>query len=203
MGGLTLIVIGLVGKICSGKDLGIEVFKQNGFKEINVDQIGHKALGAKQEELVKAFSTDILSGDIIDRKKLAKVVFNNEDNLNTLNSIVHPWMIEEVKKELNEDKCIINAALLYQMKLDTLCNFVVYIHSPYSEREKRAVELRKMDKEDFKKRNEVQNDLDQYLFTSQKQITIINDKTIDVYYRQIELLCAIVNKRGIFNENNN
>ena len=198
-----MIVIGIVGKICSGKDLGIEIFRKHGFKEINVDKLGHEALVVKQEELVQAFSSDILEDGVISRSKLAQLVFKDEDKLATLNSIVHPWMKEEVKKELNEENCIINAALLYQMKLDELCNCVLYIHAPSSEREKRAVEFRNMDREDFRRRNEIQNDLDQYLFTSNKQITIINDKTEDVYYRQIELLCAIISKRGIFNENSN
>ena len=51
MGRYALMVIGVVGKSCSGKDEAVKFLVNAGFFEINVDKLGHEALVKNKERL--------------------------------------------------------------------------------------------------------------------------------------------------------
>jgi dephospho-CoA kinase len=129
-------VLGITGLYCSGKSIAGRYFAENGFIEIDVDKLGHLALIHKKTEIIRFFGNKIIENGDISRKKLGKIVFNSEKKLNELEKIVHPFMISMIKDQLNELKnentqyVIINAAILYKMGLDKLCNAVLAIVSP-------------------------------------------------------------------------
>jgi len=121
-------VIGITGNYCSGKDVACAQFKQAGFAIIDVDGLGHEALEARREEVVEAFGKHILDGQKINRKKLGAIVFGDGGKRKGLERIVHPWMIGQVRSLIAENTdCVINAALLFEMCLFTLCDLVVAV----------------------------------------------------------------------------
>ena len=64
----------------------------------------------------------------IDRKKLGAIVFEDDEKRRELERIVHPWMIRQVRRLISENSdCVINAALLFEMCLFTLCDHVVAV----------------------------------------------------------------------------
>ena len=67
MGRYALMVIGVVGKSCSGKDEAVKFLVNAGFFEINVDKLGHEALVKNKERLVEAFGDVILTNNSVDR----------------------------------------------------------------------------------------------------------------------------------------
>lgn len=138
------LVVGITGKCCSGKDEAAAVFSDKGWQVIDVDSYGHRALETKQAEVLSEFGSVILGGDgRIDRKKLGKIVFADRKSLRRLEAIVHPEMRSEVAETVGamqrqgESVCI-NAALLFPMGLDTLCNAVVIVKAPLLARYRRA-----------------------------------------------------------------
>lgn len=126
--------IGLTGLFCSGKSTVESILKKEyGFYVIDVDKIGHLALIEKKDEIVKNFNKVILTDNEVDRKKLGKLVFNDNKKLKILNSIVHPIMIEKVKNEISKTpnkNILINAALLFEMGLNSLCSSIIAIKAP-------------------------------------------------------------------------
>ncbi len=125
------LVVGLTGYYSSGKSTIAKLFQANGYLLIEVDQLGHQALIDKSNEIIKSFGEKILNPDgQIDRKKLGAIVFNNRKQLSSLERIVHPQMVQEVRDILQKTtstKVLINAAILIEMKLHTLCDKVILI----------------------------------------------------------------------------
>ena len=121
-------VIGMTGNYCSGKDVACAQFNKAGFYIIDVDSVGHEALEARREEVIRVFGKNILDGQRLDRRKLGSIVFGNTQKKKELERIVHPWMIRRVRRLATESgDCVINAALLFEMCLFTLCDLVVAV----------------------------------------------------------------------------
>lgn len=127
------LIVGLTGYYCSGKSLVEKILKEKyNFFIIDVDKEGHIALEKNKDIIAYHFGNNIITENKIDRKKLAKIVFSDQNKLNLLNNILHPLMIESIKEKIekcNNHLILINAALLFQMNLDKLCDFIIFIKS--------------------------------------------------------------------------
>jgi dephospho-CoA kinase len=121
-------IIGITGNYCSGKDSACARFKQAGYSIIDVDALGHEALDVRKAEVVGVFGTHILKGGGIDRGVLGGIVFGSAEKKRDLERIVHPWMIRQARMLTHTyDDCVINAALLFEMCLFTLCDHVIAV----------------------------------------------------------------------------
>lgn len=141
-------VLGVAGKCCAGKDQVTAWLRRRGWHEINVDHVGHRALDARRDAVVAAFGENILRSDgTVDRSRLGPVVFSSRDKLRTLESILHPWMRDEVRREIEQTetsssparRVVINAALLFHMEMDSLCDAVILVRAPLLARVVRTV----------------------------------------------------------------
>ncbi|ANF34008.1 dephospho-CoA kinase [Borrelia turicatae] len=122
-------IIGITGRISTGKDTVSKIISSEyGFHEINVDKIGHTALQAKQDTVVKIFGKQILNNkNEIERIKLRNIVFNDRKKLEKLETITHPLIYKEVEQVILKkkfDKIIINAALLFKLNLAKFCGYI-------------------------------------------------------------------------------
>ena len=99
-------VIGLTGGIGSGKSTVSGFLAELGAVIIDADKVGHEALKPGTEvwrEVVAAFGRQILTPDgNINREKLGQIVFRNSESLSKLNQIMHSWMYDMVKAQLEE-----------------------------------------------------------------------------------------------------
>lgn len=101
-----MLVIGLTGGIGSGKTTVGEMLKEMGAAYLNADLLGHEMIKSPSyllQEIVAAFGKDYLlpSGEL-DRKKLGERVFRDKTALQLLNQIMHPGMLEVVKRKIGE-----------------------------------------------------------------------------------------------------
>ena len=127
------IVVGVTGKYCSGKSLVAKNLNLSGSVEIDVDFLGHKALNNCKEEITNRFGDKVLIDNKIDRRILSSVVFSDSSALRDLEGIVHPEMVSMVEKCIADTAgvVVIHAALLYRMKLDLLCDLIVWVEAPF------------------------------------------------------------------------
>jgi dephospho-CoA kinase len=129
-------VIGITGPFASGKSLASEFFRIKGWLVIDVDKLGHEALRRKNiiSSLVREFGRNILnSSGEIDRQILGALVFKHRAKKKYLEDQVHGWMKKEVHDKLNQTKdqnVVIDAALLFQMKLDKWCSKIILVTAP-------------------------------------------------------------------------
>jgi dephospho-CoA kinase len=177
-------VVGITGNYCSGKDLACRIFERAGFHMINVDKIGHEALAVKNREIVDVFGKGMLRNGEIDRKKLGGVVFSDGRQKQMLERIVHPWMIKKVRKEVREcESCVVNAALLIEMCLFPLCDYVVGIDAPWEIAVERAVKREGLTPDEARMRLRAQKPLKGKLHFV--DIVIDNSRTIPEFESRV------------------
>lgn len=131
---MVLLIVGLTGGIASGKSTVSLLLKNKGAVIIDADEISRNILIPGKPawtKVIEHFGEKVLRDDEnIDRKKLAQIVFSDKKELELLNSITHPIIIEEIKRQLeyykkvDEEVVVIDAALLLELGLNSLVDEV-------------------------------------------------------------------------------
>ncbi|MEY8531455.1 dephospho-CoA kinase [Lactobacillus taiwanensis] len=129
--------LGLTGGIASGKSTADEFFKKKKIPIIDSDLIAHQIMEIGQngyKAVVDYFGTDILTDNqTINRRKLGEIVFNDQAKLKKLNSLTHPLVHQEIKRQmeqyrLNQEKLVvIDVPLLFESGFESLCDGVLVI----------------------------------------------------------------------------
>ena len=139
-------VIGLTGGTGSGKSVVSKSLAAAGAVIVDADKIAHEIIlkgESAYQEIIEYYGTGILDaeGNII-RKKLGEIVFNDKEKLVFLNQCTHKYITAEVKRQIAEAKAegtataiIVDAPLLLEAKLETVCDLVWVV---YAEPEVRA-----------------------------------------------------------------
>lgn len=140
-------IIGVTGGIASGKSNVCNVIKELGFKVIDLDEITHLLYqkgNSIYEAILKNFGLEYLdSNEEIDRKKLGKLIFQNQEAKEKLNSITHPLILARMKEEMDklDDKIIfLDIPLLFEAKLEYLCDKIICVYLEESLQVKRLME---------------------------------------------------------------
>lgn len=99
-------VIIITGGIGTGKSTAVNVIKELRFTVLDSDKIVHEGYNTGSElyyKIINHFGEEILKDDrTIDRQKLGKIVFNDEEKLNELNEIVHVYVYDKLKKGIEK-----------------------------------------------------------------------------------------------------
>ncbi len=100
-----MLKIGLTGGIGSGKTAVSDLFNSLAVPVIDTDVIARDLLNNNPliaEEVARTFGNDIVAADSsIDRKKLARLVFGDNEKKQQLEKILHPRIREEVNRQIN------------------------------------------------------------------------------------------------------
>uniref|UniRef100_T1J8H0 Cytidyltransferase-like domain-containing protein n=1 Tax=Strigamia maritima TaxID=126957 RepID=T1J8H0_STRMM len=103
-------LIGLTGGICSGKTNITNYLESLGMAVIHSDQIAHGTYlpgTLVYNKILTEFGDDIVgSDDLINRRKLGELVFENPDRLNKLNEIVWPAVEVELTNEITRNSAL-------------------------------------------------------------------------------------------------
>ena len=99
-------IVVLTGGIASGKSTVAQFFKELGAHIIDWDVLAREVVKPYLKvwkEIVEYFGREILNEDLtLNRKKLAEVVFGNEEKVEKLDHLTHPEMLKEDKRITNE-----------------------------------------------------------------------------------------------------
>jgi dephospho-CoA kinase len=98
-----------------------------------------------RRELVERFGGDVIGNDGADRAKIAEIVFNDPDQLEWLEELLHPRVVEEnlrwrAKQESRDDApalSVTEVPLLYETGADRRFDAVVVITAPEAVRRER------------------------------------------------------------------
>lgn len=98
--------VGLTGGLASGKSFVGRALAELGCHLIQADELGREAMepgGEAYDAVVAEFGPQVLKEDgTLDRRRLAALVFENEDRLARLNAIVHPIVIRREEELMAE-----------------------------------------------------------------------------------------------------
>lgn len=139
------VIIGITGSLASGKTTVADMFKAKGACKIDADAICHKLL--REDTRVKKavrdfFGKDTVKKGQIDRPKLAEKVFGNKKRLKILSEILHPRIVFDIKKKVNQSSgrvVIIDAPLLIEAGLHEYVDIVIAVTAKRATQIKRAL----------------------------------------------------------------
>ncbi len=152
-------IIGVTGGIGSGKTTIINYIKSKGFAVYIADDAGKKIMENPKiiQQVNDLFNNQVLlPTGFLDRSKIAALVFNNNDLLQSLNNIVHPAValdFEEFKKENHAEKLIFKeTAVLFESGSYKDCDATILITAPLDIRINRVMQRDNITKEQVENR---------------------------------------------------
>ena len=162
-----MLKIGLTGGIGSGKSSVSALFKEWGAYIFDADVVAKDIIynnDTAQSELIAEFGTDVLGADNkIDKKKLARISFSDEDHQLRLNIIIHPYVFNEIDATFdkvladgNHEVFVVDAALIYESGADTHMDYVIVVTSHLKIRTERVMTRGGLTLDEFLQRVELQ-----------------------------------------------
>ena len=159
--------VGLTGGIGSGKSTASQHFSSLGAYVINADEEAKNLISTNetvQNELIAEFGTDIIDGTgSVNKKKLARIAFQDQDHQQRLNSVVHPYIYNLIDKEFNQvlnvgkhDIFIVDGALIFESGYDVHLDYVIVVTAQLKHRMERALGRETLSREEILKRIEFQ-----------------------------------------------
>jgi dephospho-CoA kinase len=146
-------IIGLTGGIGSGKTTIATIFQSFGIPVYIADDEARKIM--QSSEIINAikntFGTSIFENKVLNREKLAEIVFNDSEKLKELNKIVHPavkrhfdqWLLNHVSTPY----IIYETAILFESGRYKDCDMIITVTAPVESRVRRVIERDKTTRE--------------------------------------------------------
>ncbi len=130
-------ILGLTGGIGAGKTLVSNHFASLGIEIVDADVIARDVVAIGSDGLnaiVKHFGNAILLDDgSLNRAKLRDIIFADPEQKNWLNNLLHPLIRQNITAQLNaatSPYVVLSAPLLFENKLDELCNHTLLVDVP-------------------------------------------------------------------------
>ena len=181
--------IGITGGIASGKTIiGDFLFQSKQWPILDADSYAHEALSAESQIAKKSclrYGSKIMKNSskndkIINRKALAKIVFQNEIEKKWLEGTIHPFVNKRIEEELEKLRSnsivILIIPLLFEKNYTGLCSEICYIDCP------RKMQLKRLQLRDSLSLEEANQRIDaQWANSFKKQFAdhIINNSNDD------------------------
>ena len=143
-------VIGITGGVGAGKSQVLSLLKENfGAEVIAADEVGRELMEPGRAcflPVAELFGPTVIKADgMLDRQKIAEIIFQDKVMLEKQNAIIHPAVKEEIIRRcrLSEAKWIaVEAALLLEAHYEDVCDEFWYIFADEETRRHRLKESR-------------------------------------------------------------
>ena len=157
-----MFIVGLTGGVATGKSSVSRMLKEEGAYIIDADQIAKELVEPHSpawNEIQSIFGQEILSrDDLIDRKKLAAIVFSSPEKRKLLSRILHPRIKKEMARRVNaigqkdpQAIVVIDAPLLVETGYHREMERVILVLSTEMQQIERLRNRDGMDPEDARK----------------------------------------------------
>ncbi|MBE8724141.1 dephospho-CoA kinase [Flavobacterium hungaricum] len=189
-------VIGLTGGIGSGKTTIASYFRELGVPVYIADDGGKNVMQTEEvtDQIKTIFGTGIFDNNVLNRGKLADIVFNDKDELEKLNAIVHPAVKKDFEKWLeqhkNFDYVVYEAAILFESGRYKECDVVITVTAPEEVRIERVMKRDSNTKEQVLNRMKMQ-------WNDEKRISksnfVINNNNLKIAKEEVVEILKILN----------
>lgn len=152
--------IGITGGIGSGKSTVSNLFEEAGYIVIRADDLAKDILISDPEvkkNIIEAFGDEVYKDDSLNKEFLAAKVFSNEENVEKINSIVHPPTIEKILQLITEelekkDLVFVEAALILESSMDVILDYVLLVTAEDDIRLNRVLEKGNISEDEIRSR---------------------------------------------------
>ena len=170
-------IIGLTGGIGTGKSTVSRKLRERGYPVIDLDVISREVIEYPEviDELVRNFGIEILESQnnisgkkSISRNKLRQTVFKEEKKVSVLNSIMHPPIVEEMRRQVENFKknyktVFVEVQLLFEAKLEKEFDLTVLVYAD------KKTQLERVLKRDGRKEGEIQQIINAQMDMTEKR----------------------------------
>ena len=197
-------VIGITGSSGSGKTTLSKILNErDDIRVINADKVvrelsvpGTEYLNAIKE----TFGQEVFLEDgNLNRKKLAKKIYNDNVARENLNKLTFNYVVKEIITRIinihseNINFAIIDAPLLFESGLDKCCDFVISLIADFDLKVKRICKRDNIDEETAKSRLKIQNEDSFYIEKS--DFVIYNSENNDLKLEIDKVFKEILDKK--------
>lgn len=199
-----MFVLGITGGIGSGKSTVSSILRDKGLLVLDADEIskkvtepGGKAIPAIAEEFGPRA---VGAGGVMNRKAVSQIVFSDKKKLDTLSSIVHRYVFEEMEEQVQKErekgtKCVVLDVPIPVTRFTDMCNQIWVVTC---DKEVRLARLAKrgLEKDEANRRIDMQMSDDEYC--SLGDFTIDNSWDLEDLNDKVEMLIKDqLHSRGI------
>lgn len=133
-----MIVAGLTGNYGMGKSTVSKMFRDLGAVTMDTDVIVGELLGDPEviDEIKKAIGDDIVRDNVVDKKMLADIIFQDPSLRISLEDILHPRVFDKIDKKLSEVSLsdssavvIIEVPLLFERSYQNRFDRIITVHT--------------------------------------------------------------------------
>ena len=181
-----IMVVGLTGQTGAGKSTVSKIFAEHGFEVINADQVARKVVEVGQPclaEIAELFGNQVINSDgTLDRRALGRIVFCNKTKLETLNSVIYPYITAEILRMIQQFSdegrklILLDAPTLFESHSDDFCDIIISVLAEPEIRLKRITERDGISEADA--RNRMDSQLSAEFFISRSDYIIENNHSI-------------------------
>ena len=150
------IVAGVTGGSGVGKSYLCKALKDRGYEVIDTDVIARQVMEKGSPcllETAREFGDEILEDGVLNRKKLAKIVFSDQTKLKKLNEISHKFILNRVEDMIATAKSgivFVDGAVLLESGFS--CDVMIGVLADYEIRKKRIMERDSLTQEEAERR---------------------------------------------------
>lgn len=158
--------LGVTGGIGSGKTTVCRIFRVLGVPVFVADVAARQLMNtdhAIRKEINAITGEDLYTTGELDRKELARLIFNKQELLRRVNEVVHPAVLrifDEWAEKSESPYVIMEAAILFEARADTMVDRVAAISAPVEERIARVMGRNDLSREEVMERinNQLEDD---------------------------------------------
>lgn len=149
--------IAITGTIGSGKSEVSRILKEKGYAVFDCDQVSYALSQPKMagyNQIIERFDDILLEDQSIDRKKLANIIFNDNQAKKDLENILYPLILQEMEKQSRKSDQVFFAEVptLYESGWEVYFDQVLVVSVSKEVRDYRLKENRSMTSEQIKER---------------------------------------------------
>ncbi len=210
--------VGITGNFGSGKTTVCKFIETRGYEVIYSDRLAKELMNKNEKlraKIIEYFgSQTYLTNGSLNAKWLAEIVFSDTEegnrNLNLLNSIVHPFVLEETEKIINKlikqgkDLIFFESALIYEACIEDLFDYVILVISDHAKIVDRLLATGNFSSEQICQRLKKQIPPEEK--KNLADITIINNGTFEELQRNVDFVLEMLKELQTldsYSKNNN
>lgn len=192
-----MIVIGLTGGIGAGKSTLSEYLREKNYKIIDADKMARRMTekGSRTlDEIAEAFGQDMILPDgNLDRKKLAGVVFGDEEKKKKLEELTTHKVVAQIAADVDWMRCqgkmgiaFVDAPLLFECGLEDITDYVWLVTAEPEVRIERVMARDNASREEVKAR--IAKQMSDEEKKKKSDFILDNSKGKEELYRQADVL---------------
>lgn len=152
-----MVLIAITGSIGCGKTTIAQILRNLGFVTFDTDK-WVKNIYYKKEFLdkLKNVFPEVFDNNILDKKKLRNIVFNNKNKLEKLDLLIYPYLNKKIRKTViddvkNNEIVFFEVPLLFEKGWDKYFDYIILADVDKEIQKQRVIKRDNISEEDFEK----------------------------------------------------